>query len=192
MARRPSKSGSRSRRASSAGSPRASKQPAPAPPIAKRTVDLGREEELVTWDEWFARAMDVMQHAVPTANHDRLAFRVGLADGRVFAVKQVLAHVARGACTIGASRWHEREAICDVITGYMLLGAGEDELPSTLCISPSMITSVECLLAPRDENGESDGPPAPFGFYKREGILAPVQRREIDEKYTYINAEGSD
>lgn len=155
----------------------------------KRTVDLGREEELVTWDEWFGRSIALMKEAIPEKLHDRLAFRVGLADGRVFGVKQVLAHVARGTCTIGPSRWNDREAICDVITGYMLLGAGDDEVPSTLCISPTLIVSVECVLVPEQED---DTPATPFGFYKREGINIPVERREVEEKYTYMNAEGSD
>ncbi|MBL8745083.1 MAG: hypothetical protein JNK58_01865 [Phycisphaerae bacterium] len=157
--------------------------------MIKRTVDLGREEELVTWDEWFGRSIALMKEAIPDKFHDRLAFRVGLADGRSFGVKQVIAHVARGACTIGPSRWNDREAVCDVVTGYMLMGAGEDEIPSALCVSPVLIISVECVLAPEPEE---DSSATPFGFYKREGIDVPVERKEVEEKFTYVNAEGSD
>lgn len=152
--------------------------PKPKSPPAKRAVDLHREEELVTWNEWFARSMDVMRRAVPESHHNRLAFRVTLVDGRPFAVKQVLAHVARGRCTIGPSRWNETEAICDVITGYVFLGAGEDELPAAMCVSPATIASVECVLFPEEED---ETPRTPFGFYKREGIDTPTQRREVEE-----------
>lgn len=150
--------------------------------LIKRTVDLGREEELVTWDEWFKRAMEIMSQAIPKEHPqllERLAFRVSLADGRVFAVRQVLAHVARGKCTIGPSRWNEREAICDVITGYVLVGAGEDEFPSAMCVPPTMIASVECVLVPSD--ADEAAKPTPFGFYKRDGLDVPTQRKEIEE-----------
>lgn len=155
----------------------------------KRTVDLGREEELVTWDGWFARSMEVMREAVPKLHHDRLAFRVALVDGRIFGVRQVMVHVARGSCSIGPSRWNEREAICDVITGYVLLGAAEDGAPSTLCVSPASISSVECILIPEIED---DTAATPFGFYKREGIDVPVKRKEVEEKFSFVSAEGSD
>lgn len=163
--------------------------PKPTSAPIKRAVDLGREEELVTWDEWFGRSMQVMKRAVPKGRHDRLAFRVALLDGRAFAVKQVITHVARGACTIGPSRWNEREAICDVITGYMFLGADESEMPSTLCVSPASITSVECVLTGEEEDETSH---TPFGFYKREGIDAPVEVKEVEERFSFVNAEGSD
>lgn len=143
----------------------------------------------MTWDEWFARSMEVMKQVIPAGQHDRLAYRVTLLDGRTFGVKQAMAHVARGTCTIGPSRWNESEAICDVITGYMFLGAGDDELPGALCVEPTSIVSVECLLIPEQESG---GPSTPFGFHKREVLDVPVERREVEEKFTYINAEGSD
>jgi len=154
--------------------------PTPKRAIIKRTVDLGREEELVTWDEWFSRSMEVMRQAVPDALHERLAFRVSLADGRVFSVRQVVTHVARGKCTIGPSRWNDEEAICDVITGYALLGAGEDSLPAALCVPATMITSIECMLVPSEEDESSENP-APFGFYKRDGIEVPTNRKEVEE-----------
>jgi hypothetical protein len=154
-----------------------------------RTVDLGREEELVTWDEWFGRSLTAMKEAVPKKHHGRLAFRVSLADGRMFSVKQILAHVAHGACTLGPSRWSDSEAVCNVITGYMFLGVDESETPSTLCVSPATITSVECVLVGDDEE---DSPRTPFGFYKREGLDAAVERKEVEEKLTFANAEGSD
>ncbi|MDX2115947.1 MAG: hypothetical protein SFZ24_10080 [Planctomycetota bacterium] len=168
-------SSTRKRRPTSGKSTRGS---AAAPPV-KRTVDLGRDEELVTWDEWFNRSMAIMRQAVPEKHHDRLAFRISLGDGRTFNVKQVVTHVSRGRCTITSSRWNEREAICDVITGYMLLGADEEGIPAALCVSPSTITSVECLLVPPDDDDPSTH--TPFGFYKREGIDVSTQRKEVEE-----------
>lgn len=147
--------------------------------LIKRTVDLGREEELVTWNEWFGRSMAAMKHAVPKAHHDRLAFRVALADGRVFSVRQVLSHVARGKCTIQPSRWNEREAICDIITGYLFIGVGDDEMPTALCVSPLTISSVECVLVSEDDAEQAHR--APFGFYKREGMDVPTERKEVEE-----------
>lgn len=153
--------------------------PAALPPVViKRTVDLGREEELVTWDEWMARSNLAMRHAVPEAMHDRLVFRVTLGDRRRFLVRQVFTHVARGFCTIGPSRWNEREAICDVITGYMLIGMAADGEPSALCVPPTFIRGLECVLMPTDEE---QGSRAPFGFYKREDLTLPQQKTEVEE-----------
>ncbi len=154
-------------------------KPAKRSGLVKRTVDLGREEELVTWNEWFARSMAAMKHAVPKEHHERLSFRVALADGRVYSVRQVLAHVARGKCTIQPSRWNEREAICDIITGYLFLGVGDDEVPTALCVSPLMITSVECALVSEDDASPEHR--TPFGFYKREGMHVPTGRKEVEE-----------
>lgn len=156
---------------------------------AKRAVDLGREEQLVTWDEWFARSMSIMKQAVPEPDHARLAYRVTLEDTRSFGVKQVVTHVARGKCTIGPSRWNEREAVCDVITGYLLLGAStDDDLPAALCVPPAEIASVECVLMPA---GESEDQQTPFGFYKREGIDLPTERKEVEELLA-LGASGAD
>lgn len=145
-------------------------------PIVKRSVDLGREEELVTWNEWFERSGQVMQQAVPKEMHERLAFRLTLGDRRQFIVRQVLTHVARGKCTIGPSRWNEREAICDVITGYMFVGRGSDDQPSALCVPPTYIRALECILLP-DESEQ----PHPFGFYKRDEVRVPHERKEVEE-----------
>lgn len=146
--------------------------------LIKRTVDLGREDELVTWNEWMERAMQVMQQAVPAEKHDRLTFRLTLADRRQFNVRQVLAHVARGSCTIGPSRWNEREAICDIITGYMFVGAGDDEQPSALCVPPSFIRAIECVLFEAEESEKTN---TPFGFYKREDLHVPLEKRDVTE-----------
>lgn len=175
MPKRPAKS-PRTRRSKPAAA--AARQPAPAGGIIKRTVDLGREEELVTWNEWMERSSQVMKQAVPAESHERLAFRLTTGDRRQFIVRQVIAHVARGKCTIGPSRWNEREAICDVITGYMFAGTGDDGRPSALCIPPTYVRSIECILLPEEEE---DQPKAPFGFYKREDFKVPHEKKEVEE-----------
>lgn len=159
---------------------------APTPPV-HRTVDLGREEELVTWNEWLARTMHAMRQIIPSEQHDRLAFRVTLDDTRQFMVRQVLTHVARGTCTIGPSRWNEREAVCDVITGYMFVGAGEDQNPSALGVSPASIASVECVLVPEQHDDEE---PTPFGFYKRDGNEPLTEQKEVIETLVQSHWEG--
>jgi hypothetical protein len=152
--------------------------------ISHRTVDLGREEEFVTWQEWCARTMTHMREVVPAELHERLAFRVTLADGRSFAVRQVLTHVVKGRCSLQASRWSDAEAICDVVTGYMFMGVGDDELMTTVAVPPVDIASVECVLVGvlADEDDPSSDTVTPFGFHKREGLDVPTEQREIEEK----------
>jgi len=158
--------------------------------IIHRTVDLGREEEFITWQDWFGRAMGLMREVLPEDAHEHLAFRVTLIDGRQFAIRQVLTHVVRGKCTLQPSRWNEQEAICDVITGYQFLGVGEDQFLTSLTVPPTSIESVECVLVRPGEGDESEGEPGktPFGFHKREALALPVEQREIEEK---IKAEQS-
>lgn len=132
-----------------------------------RVVDLGREDELVTWHEWMHRCETVMQGAVTDEQRPNLAFRVTLMDGRAFAVAHSMTHVARGKCELAPNRWidtdgdgkpDQSEAICDVITGYMFIGVGEDSHPTTLSIPPTEIASVECVYVAPEEESE------PFGF----------------------------
>ena len=161
----------------------------PAGPPIKRTVDLGREEELVTWNEWLERSSLAMSKLIPSEQHERLAFRVTLADRRRFIVRQVVSHVARGTCTIAPSRWNEREAICDVITGYMFIGIADDGSPSTLCVPPSVIRALECLLLPEDQ---PDAPSHPFGFYKRDDLSPLPHRSEVEETFASAVRAGAD
>ncbi len=144
-------------------------------PIVHRIVEVGREEELVTWNEWFARTQHAMKEILPAEKHERLQFRVTLVDGRQFLVRQLMTHMSRGLCTIGPSRWNEREAVCDVITGYLMVGVGEDEELSAISVPPTEILTVECVLVPEEEK-------APFGFYAREGVDVPAKRSEVDER----------
>jgi hypothetical protein len=114
-----------------------------------------------------------MRQAVGDQTDGQLAFRVTLIDGRVFAVARMMTHVAKGRCEMVPNRWAtvegelpESEPVCSVITGYMLVGAGQDKLPTTLAVPPTSIESVECVLVgPMEE-------PEPFGFARalqREG-----------------------
>ncbi len=151
---------------------------------ATRVVDLGREDELVTWQEWLGRSMEAMREAIPESDHDRLIFRITLHSGRAFAAKNVLTHVSRGMCTLVPERWVEDEQattvrgmpICEVITGYIFLGSGDDELASALCVPPTEIASVECVLT------ESQPGPESFGFAAaRMHIPAHPAMQEIEE-----------
>lgn len=157
--------------------------------MTSRVVDLGREDELVTWHEWMRRCEAVMRDAVAEEQRDHLVFRVTLVDGRAFAVAHSMTHVARGKCELVPNRWADPEAakdskildvevICDVITGYIFVGVGEDNLPTTLGVAPSEILSVECVYVEPEEE------PEPFGFaraLKQEG--RPVIE-EVEEKGT--------
>jgi len=147
-------------------------------------VDLGREDELVTWQEWLSRSMAAMREAIPQSDHERLIFRITLHDGRAFAASNVLTHVSRGMCTLVPNRWVEDEhaaaaqgsAICEVITGYIFLGSGDDELASALCVPPTEIASVECVLTKADPEPESFG----FSAAKLRADHTPALQ-EVDE-----------
>ena len=160
-----------------------------------RIVDLGREDELVTWQEWLGRAMSTMREAVEEPDHDKLVFRITLHDGRAFAAKHVLTHVSRGMCSVVPERWVEDEdathvkgqPVCEVITGYMFLGSGEDELPTALCVPPTEIASVECVLP------ETVDEPEPFGFAAaRLRLDAKTSMEEIEEPKRQTRAQGAD
>lgn len=138
--------------------------PATAHP-PQRLLDLGREAELITWNEWFARTASVMtQAAQQSPAIDGIpVFRITLADRRQYLVTYVFTQVARGRCEIGPSRWAAPEGgapapapVCDVITGYILVGRDGNNRPVTVGIPPAMIASVECVLAPAEKE--------PFGF----------------------------
>jgi len=146
-----------------------------------RTVDLGREEELVTWQEWFNRSARLMGQLVDGAQREHLIFRVTLHDGRAFAVRQALTHVARGRCLMDPSRWKRTgngsgDVACDVITGYMLVGTGADERPTVVSVPPAEIASVECVLVePKEE-------PEPFGFARSVDMKDRPALEEVEEE----------
>lgn len=152
--------------------------------LIARTVDLGREDELVTWQEWFKRTMDQMRERVDKECCDRLAHRVTLADGRQFAVRQITTHVVKGRCSLEETRWSELSAVCNVITGYMLYGVDDDSLMTTLAVPPAEIVSVECVLVPTEEEEEENEKRsmAPFGFHSRKALQVPAEQREVEEK----------
>ena len=159
--------------------------------LISRTVDLGREDELVTWQEWFARSMLQMKQLVCEDEHERLAFRVTLADGRGFAVRQVTTHVVKGRCSLEDNRWSDTTAICHVITGYLMYGVGEDGVLTTVAVPPTEIASIECVLVPAqdDEDAENAGSGGvPFGFYSRKAMDVPAEQREVEEE---LKGEGT-
>jgi len=164
------------------------KASADAHDIVSRTVDLNRENELITWQEWMARSMAQMKEIVPAGQHENLAFRITLLDGRAFAVKRFSTYVVKGRCSLEATRWSDHFKTCNVVTGYMFYGLGEDMLPSSLCVPPDMIASIECVLVPiasEGENPDEDQNPTrkvPFGFYPRETFESPLEQKEVEEE----------
>lgn len=163
----------------------------------RRQVDLGREEARVPWAEWFHRAsqgMDVFTREGSMPAHPR-AFRVTLRDGRPYAVFSVKAHIARGKCHVdGAQRWCEATdtmlqdgsgaEVCDVITGYSLVGTAYDGRPVVLTVPPDEIASVECVLvqgvAPDGEEAEP-AEDIPFGFAAFSGRTSEPELTEVEE-----------
>ena len=84
-----------------------------SPIHTSRTVDLGREDELVPWAEWFVRSAAMLEHLVKQgqAPQGPRVFRVTLADGRPFAVMSVQKHVARGKCEVVEGEGVARELL---------------------------------------------------------------------------------
>lgn len=145
--------------------------------VGCRRVDLGREDELVTWAEWFQRSAQALDNflaaqfgnqAQPSGDTGGGAagvpagapsgapalakvFRVTLTDGRPFAVTAVQTHINRGLCFPGnTDRWTDDDRpTCDVITGYTMIGSGPDGRPTALSVPPNQIASVECVLVPQ-------------------------------------------
>ena len=153
-----------------------------------RTVDLGREDQLVTWGEWFARTGHAMREAVESSMHEHLRYRVTLVDGRVFAVMQALPHVSRGKCSIEKTRWSERDAICNVVTGYLLVGIDMGNNMTAVGIEPDMIASVECVLVrPHEEDDDSE----PFGFARFTKFSSEPNLREVDENSLFASVEDT-
>ncbi len=155
--------------------------------VGCRHVDLGREDELVTWAEWFQRSADTLESFLASAiaqakdagadtseqldDHGRpfpdaaRVFRVSLKDGRTFAVSAVQTHTSRGRCFPGDNdRWAQdsegSKPTCDVITGYTLVGAGPDGRPTALSVPPEHITSVEAVLVPRNAQNQALNAPS--------------------------------
>ena len=151
--------------------------------LITRTVDLGREDELVTWQDWFARTMDQMSERVGEECCERLAHRVTLADGRQFAVRQITTHVVKGRCSMEKTRWSDHFATCNVITGYMFYGVDDDSLMTTIAVPPAEIVSIECVLVPteEEENELENGSASPFGFHSRKALKVPAEQREVEE-----------
>jgi hypothetical protein len=193
-----------------------------------KSIDLGREDELVPWSEWFRRTSETVEHILnealegegpepdSTSESPRWIFRVTLVDGRTFAVTRVSTHISRGRCFVGENRWdmsasqqeirksagkvasviNASRPICDVITGYTLMGTGEDGFPTVLNIPPAMIASVEGVVLPRrvsqsDASDNGKDSPEPFGF-ARWAAQQDKDRPEIFEVEDSGFPEGAD
>lgn len=187
------------------------------------SIDLGREDELVPWSEWFRRAADSMQQLLSAWSDQesaeaeaapRWVFRVALIDGRTFAITKVSTHISRGRCFLGENRWdigptqaqlrqnagkiasviQSSRPICDVITGYTLMGSGEDGLPTVLNVPPHMIASVEGVVLPQvpaPDTPDEKISKEPFGF-ARWASRQSEHEPELHEVEEPALAEGAD
>ncbi len=120
--------------------------------MAKPRIDLGRQGEFITWNEWIGRSGEAALKALPEEERDRLRLVVTLKDGRRMRVHSTEVH----AHDPGA------ESPVAVITGYVFVGhyAGDFEGESviSLAVPPGMIASVEWVELPEEvDNGR-------FGF----------------------------
>jgi hypothetical protein len=178
-----------------------------------RLVDLGREEERVPWSEWFVRSAQAMEQVVQAGSLPDLprVFRVTLRDGRPFAVLSVKTHIARGKCQDMLRGWCElpkpaagdggggaNSELCDVITGYTLVGTDHNGRPVVLAVPPTEIASVECLLVPQaqlqqkaGQRSADDPDDEPFGFaafqHRKEQQSPEVE--EVDEPTLFSQAQ---
>ena len=169
--------------------------------VVPRSVDLGREDHLVTWGEWFGRSHAAMASVLPEEFRDSLLYRATLVDGRQFLVREVRSHVSRGTCTIEKTRWHERDAICDVITGYLFIGHDGTGLPTTVSVLPTDIATVECVLAAipkpagaESEPGDDPDETMPFGFaaFEKRMRELPTRVEEVEEDARRPNRKDDD
>jgi len=138
--------------------------------MAKPRIDLGRQADFITWNEWIGRSGEAAHEALPEDERDRLRLVVTLKDGRRLRVHSTQVHA------------HDpgEESPVAVITGYVFVGhyAGDMEGESviSLAVVPAMIASVEWVELPEDENTR-------FGFaaaHQKPGDRMPeIQDRKI-------------
>lgn len=171
----------------------------PLDPDQRRLVDLGREEARVPWAQWFNRASAGMDLFMEQGIMPKLprAFRVTLRDGRPYAVFSVKTHIARGKCS-ASGRWAEPTEctnaadICDVITGYSLVGTAHDGRPVVLTVPPDEIASVECVLVQghpgqaTPEEGASDEVPFGFAAFAKRGERPQLDEVEEETPFTSV------
>ncbi|MFG0275735.1 MAG: hypothetical protein ACF8QF_11830 [Phycisphaerales bacterium] len=114
--------------------------------MAKPRIDLGRQGDFITWNEWIGRSGEAAHKALPEQERDRLRLVVTLKDGRRMRVHSTEVH----AHDPGA------ESPVAVITGYVFVGhyAGDFEGESviSLAVPPGMIASVEWVELPEEED----------------------------------------
>ena len=114
--------------------------------MAKPRIDLGRQGEFITWNEWIGRSGEAAHEALPDDERDRLRLVVTLKDGRRMRVHSTQVHA------------HDpgEESPVAVITGYVFVGhyAGDMEGESviSLAVTPAMIATVEWVELPEEEN----------------------------------------
>ena len=114
--------------------------------MAKPRIDLGRQGDFITWNEWIGRSGEAAHAALPEDERDRLRLVVTLKDGRRLRVHSTQVHA------------HDpgEESPVAVITGYVFVGhyAGDLERESVISVAvpPAMIASVEWVEQPETED----------------------------------------
>jgi hypothetical protein len=125
------------------------------------------------------------------------AFRVTLRDGRPYAVFSVKTHIAHGKCGMSGD-WREaadgQTDVCDVITGYTLVGTAHDGKPVVLTVPPNEIASVECVLVQGrpGQREEKDKDDVPFGFAAFTKEPRTPELTEEDEPTLFSNIVNED
>lgn len=159
-----------------------------------RQIDLGREDSLVPWSAWFHRSSKALHQFHGVSEGQKAVFRVTLIDARVFAVTHVQTHVSRGRCFVGENRFGEKDAVCDVITGYTLVGSAADGRPTALVVPPEMLASVECVAVsqPDAQDDSKEDQTRPFGFAAYQAWDGTLKLEEIEEQVPAALQEGAD
>lgn len=147
--------------------------------MSKPLVDLGREGEAVTWNTWIGRAGEAAQKCLDAEDRERLRLVVTLRDNRRLRVHKTEVHT------------HDpgEESPATFITGYVFIGqytGDEDSHMVSISVVPAMISSVEWVVLPKEED-------VPFGFAPRDGERDTVtEMRDGEEVHGAVSLIQSD
>jgi len=121
--------------------------------MAKPRIDLGRQGELITWNEWIGRAGEAARRHLDEAARDALRLIVTLRDGRRICVSHTEVHA------------HDpgEDSPMAAITGYVFLGhylnTPHTERVVSIAVPPYAIASVEWNELPEEKDADKT-----FGF----------------------------
>ena len=116
----------------------------------RRRFDLGRETEMVTWDEWIRRARKSAKRSLSENEHEHLRLIVTLRDGRRFRAARTECHTQ----TISGEE-DGKPVEYTAVTGYVFLGHYEGDKDNerlvAIVVQPALIASVEWMEIPVEE-----------------------------------------